>query len=335
VQINERINCTRHLSGLGLCLDREGREHAVAVLKATYRFDSSGRLTIAEGDGRVPVFAIDLFHDKPDNSGLRFASDITHTKPGTDVAIVGTAPGGGERSREIGFRVAGLEKILVATGARVHRNGLLGSIDGPQPFCGAELRYELAFGGAFLGAGGERDAYPFNPIGVGYVPESTPEVILPTFEYREDRYKNVKSRPRPAGLGFLPSHWRPRAEFAGTFDAAWMESRRPLFPADFDERYYNTVPQDQVVLPKLQGGERVTLQNLLPEREQLSLAIPAGRYRATFRVRDQVEEVPMLIDTLLIEPDHHRLALTYRSALPIGPHFRLLKTVTFQEVRSA
>lgn len=334
MQINERINCTRHLSGLGLCLDREGREFAAAVLKATYRIDPSGRLAIVEGDQRVPVFVIDVFHDKPDNSGLRSASDITHTKPGTDVAIVGTAPGCGERSREIGFRVAGLEKILVATGARVLRNGLLGSIDGPQPFRGAELRYELAFGGAFKTAGGERDAYAFNPIGVGYVPRSAPEVILPTFEYRKDRYENVRSRPRPAGLGFIPSHWRPRAEFAGTFDVAWMESRRPLFPEDFDERYYNTVPQDQVVLPKLQGGERATLKNLLAEREQLSFEIPRERYQATFRVRDQVQEVPMVIDTLLIEPDHHRLALTYRSAIPIGPHFRLLKAVTFKEVRS-
>ena len=100
------------------------------------------------------------------------------------------------------------------------------------------------------------------------------------------RYRALKDRPTPAGLGFVPAGWKQRARFAGTFDAAWEKARRPLLPDDLDERFWNTVPQDQVLRPKLQGGERLELLNVHPEAERVALALPRLAFTAAFRVKD-------------------------------------------------
>jgi len=333
--VQEQLNLTPFAAGLGLCQDRDGREVAVGVVKATFRLDASGRVEPAPPGQQLPVFLADQHHGNPASTSVRYASDVVPTRRGTDVAVVGHAYGRGKASVEAGFRVGTLEKMLVVTGPRVWVGGIGSTIAGPVAFEKMPVRYELAYGGTYEEAGQGPVGYPDNPVGVGFAKALPDRAPLPNVEYRDSRFTSPRGRLRPAGLGFVPPGWRQRARFAGTFDQAWARTRSPLLPADLDERFYNAVPEDQVLQPKLAGGERMLLRNLHPEAETLVLELPRLSFRATFHVRDRTEQVPMVADTLLVEPDLGRLALAFRASLPLGDDAVRLRNVVFRPVREA
>jgi hypothetical protein len=216
-------------------------------------------------------------------------------------------------------------------GPRCWFGGRDSAIAGPVAFSKIPLRYEHAYGGCDTDGAGNKLVYDQNPVGVGFATMARNKAPLPNFEYRAEGIRSIKDRPRPAGFGFIPTGWKQRAQFAGTFDAAWEKSRRPLFPKDFDPRFHNAVPQDQVLAGDLKGGERVVLRNLDARAVNLVFGVPALHFVAIFRIKDRTEELSMRADTVLIEPDEERLVITFRSACVLGDDFRFLKSVTFRE----
>jgi hypothetical protein len=329
-----QLNLTPFATGLAPCVDRDGRDLAVAVLKATFRFTARGQVTPAPPDAQRPVLGADAHWGDPGRTSVRHASDVSPPKQGTDVAIVGHAYGRGRKEVEAGFRVGTLEKTVVVSGPRVWVAGFPVAIAGPVPFEKVPLRYEHAFGGGYEDAG-KPVAWPENPAGVGFAKAVVDRAPLPSIELRSARYRSIKDRPAPAGLGFIPPGWKQRARFAGTFDAAWERTRRPLLPADLDERFWNTVPQDQVLRPKLQGGETLLLRNVHPEAETVTVPLPRLTFTAAFRVRDGDTVLPTTADTLLVEPDEGRLAITYRAILPVGEDLKRLRSVVFRPAGAA
>ena len=101
---------------------------------------------------------------------------------------------------------------------------------------------------------------------------------------------------------------------------------------DFDHRFYNTVARDQIYRPKLQGGEFLTLINLHPGKDNLRISIPVSRFECTFRIKAREETLPMVIDTLVVEPDENRFFLSYRSAVVIGNDIKFLKSIHFDRI---
>ena len=330
MSVHELKNLTPFAVGLGVCLDRDGRDVAVAVLKATWHVGTTGVLEVAPPDGQQPVRLADEHHGDPGATSVRYASDLVPTRSGTDVAVNGHAYGRGRPSIEVGFRVGALEKRILAHGPRVWLGGVGAGIAGPVGFDRVPVRYELAYGGAAELSGQGPVPYPENPVGVGYASPLPDRSPLPHLEYPDSPFRNERSRPRAAGLGFVPPGWAQRTAFAGTFDEAWKKSRRPLLPADLDERFYNAVPQDQVLRPGLAGGERLVLWNLHPRADQLVLLLPRLEVRITFQVRDREEAVAAVADSLLVEPDRERLAIAYRASLPLGDDVARLKRVIFR-----
>ncbi|HET8542771.1 MAG TPA: DUF2169 domain-containing protein [Anaeromyxobacter sp.] len=327
------VNSTPYAAAIAPAQDRDGGDLAVAVLKATLRFDARGAVSPAPPDAQLPVHRADVHHGDPATTSLRWASDVSPAKAGTDVALAGHAYGRGRREVEAGLRIGAVEKLVVASGPRVWVAGFPVTVAGPVAFERTPLRWEHAFGGGYEEEGRGRVAWPDNPVGVGFARAVVDRAPLPSIELRGARYRALKDRPAPAGLGFVPAGWRQRARFAGTFDAAWERTRRPLLPEDLDERFWNTVPQDQVLRPKLQGGERLELLNVHPEAERVALGIPRLAFTAAFRVRDGETVLPMTADTLLVEPDEGRLAITYRAVLPVGDDLRRLQAVFFRAAR--
>ena len=65
-------------------------------------------------------------------------------------------------------------------------------------------------------------------------------------------------------LAPICAHWMPRRQYAGTYDARWEQSRAPYLPADFDPRFFQVAPADQVVPGYLTGGEPVELFGVSP-----------------------------------------------------------------------
>ena len=269
----------------------------------------------------------------PDDSSLRYASDVVPTKPGTDVAVNGHVYNRRRAaSVHAALTVGNVRKVVASTGVRRWGSSRMGPrCSAPEPFEKLALRFEHAFGGWFEDGKQHRIVHDENPVGVGFAREPGPEVRVPQLLDPEQDYISVSKRLRSMSLGFIPTAWRQRARFAGTFDDTWMETRRPLFPIDFDERFYNAVADDQVLLPKLEGGEILMLRNLHPRAEVVSLTLPSLRFEARFQVKERVCELPMVADTLLIEPDEERLSITFRAAITLDCDPRYVRSVFFKE----
>lgn len=327
--LHEQFNLTPFRTGIGFCQDRNGCEIAVGLLKATFSYAKNGQIAQAPRETSLPVFHADVYSGAAGASSLRYASDAVPAKVGTDIAVIGHVFGHGAKHVAAGFRVGCFKKALSVFGPRCWMSGLVSGIAGPNPFTEVALAYEHAFGGCDVDGAGAKHVWRENPLGVGFCVAPRNRTLLPAFEYPGQEIKLIGDRPRPAGLGFIPPGWACRAAFAGTFDAAWETSRRPLFPADFDERFYNAVPQDQVVRGEL-GGAEVGLRNLDRRAEWIRFVLPRLAFIALFRVKERQQEVPMQADTLVIEPDHERFALGFRASYPLADDVKYLASVTFR-----
>ena len=333
MQVHDLFNRTDHLAALGFAQDPDGRDVAVALLKATWRFSAAGGTPVtARDDQRIPIFLGDRFAGDPAESPLLAASDLTCNKLGTDIAMSGHAYGWGLEEATAGFRLGSLEKALRVHGARsvapvMHRY----AVGHAHPFDKVSVGYENAYGGKWLGPHGQLLPYPMNAVGKGaYCPDAgtqAPHLELPNLPYPGPNLAELE----PAALGFIPAGWQQRARFAGTFDADWMENRRPLLPKNFDPRFYNTVAQDQVLRGGLQGGEELTLLGLHAQAKVIRLRIPHYCCTAEFVVRASKQCIPMVADTLLVLPDEGKLAVTFRASLPLNVDIRYLRSVTVAE----
>src|SRR5207247_16351 len=67
--------------------DPEGIDTAFAIVKATLML--GGRLSLAEK--QLPVTLADEYHGEPGKSSIKTPSDVSLTKPATDVLLLGTA----------------------------------------------------------------------------------------------------------------------------------------------------------------------------------------------------------------------------------------------------
>jgi hypothetical protein len=330
--IHRKINFTPYPVDFGLCQDRDGRDLVSALLKATFYFTSKGRLTAAEKEAALPIFLSDVYYDKPDTSSLRYAGEVVPEKKGVDVAINGHVYSFDRRPVVAGFRLGPIQKTVRVHGPRSWLADGAKDIAGPLPFDSVRLRYELAYGGFYFDQAGSKVVYDQNPVGVGFAEAARAQAILPSIEYPDAGIASAQDRPPPAGLGFIPAGWRQRGRFAGTFDDAWHKTRRPLFPSDFDARFYNSVPQDQVLPGELRGGEQVLLQNVHPQEPLLQVSLPTLKHVCQFVIKNRTKEVPMRADTLLIEPDKGRLAITFRASLFIGNDFKFIKSISWKSV---
>lgn len=331
MQVQRQLNLTPFATELGVTADRDGRELVVALLKATYAFTATGKVDPAAPAQQLPVLLADVFYGDPAASGLFFASDLVPEKPGTDVAIHGHVYGRGKPTVDAGFGLERLTKTIVAYGTRTWAGGWPSPIVGPMPLQQVELRYENAFGGSYPDEKGDPVVFVENPVGIGFAPSWNPGTPLPSLELPGQPVQSSRGNVHPGGLGFIAPGWAARARLGGTHDAAWMKHRRPLPPEDLDPRFYHAVPLDQVFLPRLAGGERMALLRLHPEAEKVVLGLPADRFVATLRYGGKGEERPMVADTLVVEPDEGRLAITHRASLVVDDP-RRVESVVFRKV---
>ncbi|WP_318378508.1 DUF2169 domain-containing protein [Enterobacter sp.] len=120
---------------------------------------------------------------------------------------------------------------------------------------------------------------------------------------------------QPAGFGVTGRAWLPRLPLAGTFDQAWLKTRHPDLPEDFDFNYWNCAPDDQRIPFPLPGLEFV-LTGFRPEGD-IRFALPPHEGRILLRaVSGHRMPLPMMLDTVEIDTDALLVALTWRFLLP-------------------
>jgi hypothetical protein len=306
--------------------DRDGAEVWLVALKCTFDILPDG--TTAVSGKQPPVLRAPEFYGEPGKSSLKYESDLVLTKKTTDIIVLGHAyaPAGQPvTQRDVGFRLGAVQKVLRVFGDRTW--GTMGPST-PRPFVRMPLVYERAYGGVDRrSAHPERDWEWRNPVGVGFAVSSdnAPGLPVPNIEYPNHCLRSWSDRPPPAGFGPIGSHWQPRVGFSGTYDDRWMQTRHPLLPEDFDDRFFQVTAPDQQSPQFLRGGESVALLGMTPDGATLRFQLPRvfPGFETRFYDGSGRLHAERKLHTVIIEPDFPRVSLVWHSALPC--HFKVQK----------
>ena len=291
--------------------DKLGRHHWIVIVKATFEFDASGKLS--HFDQQLPPLHEPAYFGEPGRSSLRYEADLVAMKPGTDVTLNAHAHAPDSRAtREIpvALRIGNLEKLLLVRGESRYTSRFTTSR--PEPFVTRPIVYELAYGGTDTGG-----IDPRNPVGVGFATRRKDLIdrLAPSIVYPQ----GDPAKSGPAGFGALASHWSPRRERAGTYDENWENNKRPLLPDDYDETALLCAPADQQPRDRLLGGELIDLVNLTPEGV-LRLELPKICIVCTTRVWRRTTESRCELASVIIEPEARRLIMAWQTSLYVAGH---------------
>ncbi|PRP93712.1 DUF2169 family type VI secretion system accessory protein [Enhygromyxa salina] len=300
--------------------DKDGVHWWLVAVRATFTIAIDGRLTLA--DEQLPPVLVPEHYGEAGKSSLRYDSDLLARKPLTDVLVLGSAhaPGGRQAPTvPATLRVEAIEKTVIVHGERAYYAGLTGlTATAPRPFTSMPIRYELAFGGSDMSDPDPRRHRidERNPIGRGFANRSAS--LENTAAHNIEYPRGNPATTGPAGFGPIEPGWVPRRTLAGTYDAAWDRTKRPLLPNDYDPAFALCAPADQRLAQPLRGSERLGLLNLSREGT-LQLELPRIHLELTSRFgrKSRAHEPPM-ISTVLVEPDDRRLSLVWQSALRVA-----------------
>ncbi len=305
-----------------------GHPYDCLFVKATFRITHDNRLLPLIDQ---PKFvANDVYEGDEDTTALKYPSEIIPFKPGTDVIVIGNAkPRAGEPSEQwlANLRVVRngadeeilLDKTVRFTGPRTWTRSRLGGWQlSPIESCSAvRLSYANGFGGASAKVEREDDAFWPNPFGRGFYGrdkvDSEREYHAPQILSKDDIELKWGRLIDPIGLSPMDGKQAARLQFAGTYDEAWKENVAPNIPLDMKLDFWNTVPQDQVVSPYLEGGEIIRTIGLFPTVDGArNFALPnfyvtglpiTGRFKH--------EAMPMHIDTVIIDLDTSHVTIRW------------------------
>jgi hypothetical protein len=325
-------NHTPYAAGRNWVRDSRGVHWYLIAVRCSYVLGPHGRLGLA--DEQPPPVLVPEYTGVAGASSLRFDSDLLEHKPGTDIIVLGSAHAPGGRPAPtvpVVLRAGALEKLLLVHGDRLYRAGAAGlTTTSPQPFVTRPIVYELAFGGHDVADPDPRRHHldERNPIGRGFL----------AVHARNDHpahcieYSSGAAELRgPAGFGPIDRGWLPRRAHAGTYDAQWMTSKRPLLPDDYDPRFAMCAPADQQTAAPMSGGERIGLSNMSPDGD-LAFDVPRTALRLSSSIRGRRHEHGAHLATVVIEPELRRLSVCWQSALRVAaPDVDHLSTTDIDE----
>ncbi|WNG62492.1 DUF2169 domain-containing protein [Archangium gephyra] len=316
--------------------DKDGVHWWLVAVKATFDIAPGGRLMLA--DEQLPPALIPEYFGEPGRSSLRYESDLLAMKPGTDVLVIAHAHAPRGRPAPtvpVSLRIERLHKELLVHGERTYDRGLLSvAATRPQPFITRSIRYELAFGGSDLSDPDPKNHCldERNPIGRGFARRTAHIIGKPAhiIEYPGGNPAEMG----PAGFGPIDSSWMPRRKLAGTYDARWEQSKKPLLPDDFDSAFALSSPTDQRLEKPIVGGARVELLNMTPDG-LLRFELPRISLGFTTRIGTRREQHGSRMVTVLVEPEERRLSLVWQSVLRVpAPDADYLDETEIVEQRS-
>lgn len=322
----ELINATRMVAGYTMGIEPSGRELLVVVVKGTFHLPRTPDEPLRLADEQLPLVMADTFTGEPGLSAPVYEVDFAPRKKRCDILLIGSAyaPDGRPATRvPVGLRVNGITKSFTVVGNRHWRAGVSGvTSSDPEPFTVMPISYDTAFGGVDNRHEDQAKhaAFMRNPVGKGFHKHLRSDWVdgapLPNSEELNQPVMQPQGTYAPMSLGPIGRGWEPRYRYAGTYDQKWLDEHFPFLPSDFDEQYYQAAPLDQQ-LPKPAGEQTVTLVNLTPDGRR-EFVLP--HFEAPIHVFTRNEErhdLAAQADTVLIEPDEERIAMTWRVAYPL------------------
>jgi hypothetical protein len=303
-------------------------------LRALPRFTTDGRaellvvgrarLVVAE-DGSAhwsdpPAWQeTDTWAGEPGRSAPLAEHDFAPPKALCDVLVQAGACAPGGRPTpvvDVTLEGGGIDKRVRVHGARRWQAGLFGlRASDAESFVQRTLDWSAAFGG---------NGYAANPIGTGWCPREQKRaadgLALPATEATTAPVREPWGAYAPQGFGPLARSWAPRAALAGTYDAAWRQTRAPLLPDDFQAVWHQCAPPDQrIALPD--GDVAFTCRNMTPAGTW-QVVVPAFSVGAVLYQREaEPANVPMLVDTITLDPLGGSVALTWRTCFLLEGDF--------------
>jgi len=322
-------NDTPFQANMHLMPGPDGIDSLFTVVKGTFTLDAEPR----PADEQVPVVLADEYYGEPGETSIRAASDLSLTKPGTDVLLVGHAYAARGRTvseMDVTLSVGPVYKTVRVIGDRVwQKSGIGVSMSAPLPFEAMPLTWERAFGGSDT-VDSELRAEACNPVGTGFrAPDGDVELDglpLPNLEDPRHLIGSWKDNPPPACFAPLCAHWEPRRSYAGTYDEKWKRERAPYLPDDFDTRFFQVAPPDLVMSGHLKGSEPVEVFGASPSGA-LQFRLPAVALRIAYVLDSDTHLQPANLDTIIIEPDAARFALVWSAVLVCDKNARRVKQV--------
>jgi hypothetical protein len=318
-------------------LTANGDGSVVVLIKQRFEVTAAGKAERMPG-AKANLADVPWDEDEPDKSSIKLPSDLCLQKPATDVIVVGSAvaKGGAKvRQLDVGVRVGPIQKVLRVFGPRVWYRGLVSvALSPPEPFEKLPLRWEYAWGGRDETDPAKPLEEPRNPVGRGIArdPNSLLHKPGPAIEDVAHLIANNRTAPGPAGVAPIGRHWLPRRKYAGTYDEAWQKTRMPLPPHDFDPRFEQAAPPDQVVPGYLRGGEPVGLHNLCADGP-LVFDLPRLAFFVGARLEGSLVEHRTALDTVVFFPNDKAFEMTWRASVPVPRRSRTLEAIQVHEKR--
>lgn len=287
------------------------------IVKGTFDLKPGGPAVPAE---EQPFPTGDEFYpgDEDKVGSPRYESDFACHKTRADLLLVGAchAPGGRPvPSCPATFRVGNKSKTLAVFGNRHWEKGLFSrKLSEPAAFTRMELRYENSFGGK---------KFLTNPVGRGFAEEQDQAGEnfwpVPNVEDPAHLIQGSGNRPEPVGFGPLGKMWALRHGKLGTYKSAYLKTRWPWFPEDFDWTHFNAAPPDLQMDGFLQGDERLVCENLHPKHARYESQLPGLRTRCFLNRVSGVksgerrfDEVELKLDTLWVDMEAEKMVLVWR-----------------------
>ena len=320
------------------------------LLKRTYDISLNNCCVRAEEDSRLN--AADVFFGDPMNTSVHYESDFVPFKIATDLVFVGKAYAPHAKpvqSFSAGIIVGERKKVVRLIGHRVchFRPGLAPVFSEPAVLSDLELRYEFAYGGVDIYSD-IRVPFPYlrNPLGRGFAVKNTEKTIqglaLPYIEDPDnpltpellccEDFTAWEQQPMPAGLGWLPKTWLPRAQFAGVMPgdrAVEQELRQAyteLVPSEHREMYAKTQLPDMdfrffngassgLTFPYLKGDEMIKTANLTPQG-QCHFYLPGEQPKIGLDIGEGLYEPEVVLHTVMIRMEDKQVDMVWRGAVP-------------------
>lgn len=303
----------------GVAADIDARDHCVVVVKATFRSQRDGTLTLAAPEQQRPFVYADEFHGEPGTSSVALESDFACRKAKTDVIVLAdaVAPAGREvESLEVALEVDDFSKRLRVTSDRhwvMMGDDVIAS--NPAPFTRIPLIYERSLGGIVHDSNPDApEVDHLNPVGVSALCPSKAQRSagspLPNIEYASG------ATEQPAGFGCIARSWQPRLGRAGTYSDVWRQHRFPYLPEDFDEAHYQCAPDDQQ-FSHFRGGECIKCTHM-SENAEVRYTVPERHIEIRYVFADAVVDQRAILDTVIVEPGDELITLHWRSSTALG-----------------
>jgi hypothetical protein len=330
-------NQTPFVTSLAIYPDETGIDSVYPTVKATFAL---GR-TLSVAKEQVPLVMADEYVGEPGLSSLKAAAEIMPLKPSTDVLMFGNAHAEGGRevtSLDVSVSVQGRSKTVRVFGDRAWENGFFGArISDAEPFVTMPLTFESAFGGADVVQSDQTAvAFDYNPVGRGYRHKKGSHPLagfpLPNLEDPSNLIGSPNQTAMPSAFGPSCANWQPRLQYAGTYDERWQKERAPYLPEDFDLRYFSMAAPELTFSPYLKGGEQVVIENASPNG-RLEFSLPRLSLEVDLRIAGESHRLPLVVETVCIEPDQDRLTIVWKSKRQIDKQVLKLELATFRVQR--